>query len=248
MHTDKPLNIFWTGGWDSTFHLLDLVANRGLPVQPHYIIDEDRESTMAEIGAIRKLKQRIFTAFPQTSELIRPTRISTKFDLTLSQNTRDAYRHVQSDFPALGSQYAWLTQYCLDQQIDDMRVCIEKSEATTTSGPAHIYTIFLNQSEKFDDHDGHAYRILANHGNKEFFFLFGRYLLPLLDITKMEMAELAAKRGWTEIMKRTWFCHWPTRRGKPCGRCNPCLLVKGEGMSWRLPLSARIKSIFSKGY
>jgi len=247
MHTDKPLNIFWTGGWDSTFHLLDLVASRGLPAQPHYIIDEDRKSTMAEIRAIRKLKQQIFSSFPQTSGLIHPTRITMKSDLALSQNTRDAYRQLKSDFPSLGSQYAWLTQYCLDQQIDNMRVCIEKSEGPT-SGPVPIYSIFLNQSEKFDDHDGHAYRILAKHGNEAFFYLFGRYLFPLLDITKIEMGELAAKKGWMEIMKRTWFCHWPTRRGKPCGRCNPCLFVKHKGMDWRLPLSARIKSVFSKGY
>jgi 7-cyano-7-deazaguanine synthase len=154
---------------------------------------------------------------------------------------------VQSDFPALGNQYAWLTQYCIEHQVDDMRVCIEKSDATT-SGPVHLYNTLWNQSEKIDDHDSFSFRVRQTPEHKEHFYLFGRYLLPLLDITKLEMAELAAKRGWMEIMKRTWYCHWPTRRGKPCGRCNPCLFVKAEGMGWRLPLSARIKSVFSKGY
>lgn len=248
MSNNDPLNIFWTGGWDSTFHLLDLVTTRELKVQPHYIIDEDRRSLQAEIGAIRKLKQLTFKLNPQASELILPTLFTAKSDLIIDQATHDAFSRVKAGFSSLGTQYAWLTQYCIDHEIDNMRVCIEKSISFNDAGPVHIEKLLWDESEQVDDLGKAAFKAKRVAGNEAFFYMFGRYLLPLLDTTKPEMMKMAEQRGWSKIMAKTWFCHWPTRRGKPCGRCNPCLFVASEGMAWRLPLGARIKSIFSKGY
>jgi len=35
----EPINLFWTGGWDSTFRLIQLVFVNKKTVHPYYIID-----------------------------------------------------------------------------------------------------------------------------------------------------------------------------------------------------------------
>ncbi len=48
---DFMKNVLWTGGWDSTFRVLELVIMKKEMVQPHYILDEDRASTQKELHA-----------------------------------------------------------------------------------------------------------------------------------------------------------------------------------------------------
>lgn len=49
--------ILWTGGWDSTFRVLDLVLNKKKNIQPYYILDERRASTEIEIATMEKIKE-----------------------------------------------------------------------------------------------------------------------------------------------------------------------------------------------
>ena len=44
MDRTTPVQILWTGGWDSTFRLLQLLLELKLEVIPHYVIDDTRES------------------------------------------------------------------------------------------------------------------------------------------------------------------------------------------------------------
>ena len=49
----EPIKILWTGGWDSTFQLLRLLFLDKQPVEPYYLIDEERPSTGIELLALR---------------------------------------------------------------------------------------------------------------------------------------------------------------------------------------------------
>ena len=51
-----PLKILWTGGWDSTFQLLQLLIDQKVSVTPFYLIDEERRSTGVEIITLQALK------------------------------------------------------------------------------------------------------------------------------------------------------------------------------------------------
>ena len=53
---DRMVKLLWTGGWDSTFRLIQL-AVKGAKVQPYYIILEDRRSTLKEIGQMSRIKK-----------------------------------------------------------------------------------------------------------------------------------------------------------------------------------------------
>lgn len=75
--------------------------------------------------------------------------------------------------------------------------------------------------------------------------IFACFRFPLLHTSKVDMAEIAAKEGYADLMEFTWFCHNP-RHGKPCGTCDPCDFAAIEGMAHRLPKLARWKGQFAR--
>lgn len=55
----EPIKILWTGGWDSTFQLLRLLFLDKQPVEPYYLIDEERPSTGIELLTMKRIRQSI---------------------------------------------------------------------------------------------------------------------------------------------------------------------------------------------
>lgn len=52
---NKPIEIFWIGGWDSTYRVVDLGRQNRI-VSPVYVIDRNRPSWEKEIETIENLK------------------------------------------------------------------------------------------------------------------------------------------------------------------------------------------------
>lgn len=52
--------LFWTGGWDSTFRLLQL-AEMGVEVNPVYIRDSKRKSSPVEIERMNEIASEVNT-------------------------------------------------------------------------------------------------------------------------------------------------------------------------------------------
>ena len=48
--------ILWTGGWDSTFRVIEL-SRKNVVIQPIYVLDSGRKSTDYELKAIDKIIQ-----------------------------------------------------------------------------------------------------------------------------------------------------------------------------------------------
>lgn len=48
----KSVNLFWTGGWHSTFRLIQLVLLHQKVVQPYYLIDHYKKSTLFKTCAM----------------------------------------------------------------------------------------------------------------------------------------------------------------------------------------------------
>jgi hypothetical protein len=70
---------------------------------------------------------------------------------------------------------------------------------------------------------------------------FRRFAFPFLGKTKNEMAEIAQLHGFANLMEKTWFCHHPDRKGRPCGLCNPCVYTIQEGLARRVPTTSRLR-------
>ena len=50
----ETARILWTGGWDSTYRLVEL-SMRNIHIVPVYILDKERKSKKIEIATMRKI-------------------------------------------------------------------------------------------------------------------------------------------------------------------------------------------------
>lgn len=221
--------ILWTGGWDSTFQLLQLVRCRR-HVTPHYIIDEDRESTGVELLTMRDIKAALFSRFEHARALLGPTEFHSRFDIPPDPVISDAFQRIRGR-QFIGEQYDWLARLCAWREINELQLCIHKDDKAEA--------VVRRLVEECEEDCGTTCRIAPQHSGTDEFQLFRRYTFPVLYLTKRAMESIAAEQGLSSIMAMTWFCHRPRRR-KPCGSCNPCIYTVEEGLGWRIPRGRRM--------
>lgn len=54
IHNQQTVNILWTGGWDSSYRMVEL-SRRLVQVQPIYVYGEGRASEKYEIRAMNRI-------------------------------------------------------------------------------------------------------------------------------------------------------------------------------------------------
>lgn len=231
----EEVKIFWTGGWDSTFRLLSLVLVQKRQVQPYYIIDPERASSFDEIRAMIRIKEKIFQRCPEARALIRPTIITVKDDIAPNAEITGMYNNILRWYVPvyqrrLGSQYEWLARFAEERGLDQVE--IGDHRVASSRGSFHE----LMRSYLVPQEDGAVLREGVDGDRR----LFKRFRYPLFGMYKIEAREQAGRHGFADIMEETWFCHTP-RRGRPCGRCNPCTYAMGQGLAWRIPPLRRLR-------
>lgn len=229
-------NILWTGGWDSTFRVLDLVLLKEQEVQPFYILDRDRKSTPLELETMNKIKAMIAEVKPGAEKLIKNHILIELNEIPEDPGFTSKYNKLLS-VSFLGSQYDWLGRYAKNIGLDDLELCIHKDDKAEG---------FIKDDVRFvvDGNDG--YYELTSPPKNEALTIFEVYRFPLLSMTKVGMGEVARLNGFSHIMEETWFCFRPTKDRKPCGLCNPCKYTREEGLGRRVPNPPLYKVILQK--
>lgn len=235
---DKDVvRIFWTGGWDSTFRLLQLVLLEKRKVQPYYIIDPARKSTDAEIKAMNKIKYKLFVKYPATKELIVPTVIVNLSDIKPNEEVTNAYHKILKR-QELGVQYEFLARYCAQEGLEHLEIAVENGPAVILAKLLQSYVVKVNE-EKYPN-----YEIDSKYDGTDVHTLLKYFRYPILFITKLDMQEIGIKEEFADIMELTWFCHNPQKYGasfQPCGVCNPCIGLMSAGMGSRMALRSKIR-------
>lgn len=218
-------NVLWTGGWDSTFRVLDLTILKKQEVQPFYIIDHDRLSKKVELKTMNKIKQKLEEMFPDSKGLIKETVFIQKDKIPENKNITDKFnRLIKESF--MGTQYDWLARYSEANNIQNLELNIHKDDHAE---------VFVRKYVDEISKDNDLYYTLKSNAIGTDYDLFKYYNFPLLDYTKTEMGEIAKANGFSDLMELTWFCFKPTLRGTPCGSCNPCKYTRDEGLGRRVP-------------
>lgn len=216
---NKTVEIFWTGGYDSTYRVVEL-SRQDITIQPYYLSD-NRLNEKYELGAIEKITQ-LIRNHPDTRAVLSDTIIIPMDSRPQSQpHIRAAYNRIFSK-AWLGNQYVWLAEFALEHK--GIELSIEKG-----TNPVKL----INANGGFRRLADGSYAVDESITDSDYIALFGNFTMPLLDVTKLGMKEFFKAHGYDEIMKATWFCHTPVN-GKPCGKCNPCKGVVEEGMAERL--------------
>ncbi len=229
--------LLWTGGWDSTFQLLQLLIVQAKPVSPLYLIDETRPSTGVELLTMKRIKAAIARHFPASSQLLQPTWYFAVSDIAANAAIGEAYRRLrQRSF--IGDQYDWLARFCAAQGLDDVQLCIHRDDKA--------HAVLAGLVAPGPSSDPPAYRLGGTGVEADVKLLFRYFSFPLFDLAKTEMHVVARDKGFGPIMEMTWFCHNPTSAMTPCGVCNPCLYTIEEGLGWRVPRMRRLLSPFAR--
>jgi hypothetical protein len=226
------IHLLWTGGWDSTFRLLQLVIIQKRTVQTHYLVDPNRRSVSEEFHSMGSIKQEMFARFPETKARMCPTIITDITDIPPNAQITDTYHRVLQR-QVLGTQYEWLARYAKASGINGIELGINRGHnpgllidpllVWTGEGIDEISWV----DERYKDTD--AYR------------LFGYYRFPNRIIPKQGKGDLCKQQGLFDLLNMTWFCHFPRPNHTACGVCSPCSYNMENGLSGRIPLMGRIR-------
>lgn len=222
-----PIPVLWTGGWDSSFRVLELALVRRCPVQPWYFVHEARWTTPYEEAAMQAIRDGLAARDPEAAARILPTHRVPVADVP-SDPERDRWREALH----IGEQYAWISRYAAHAGVEAFELGLV--------GEGKIHQILGDDLEPWTHPcAGPSFR-LAPHVSRLEHELFRGCTFPLLRLTKEGMRQEAEAAGFYDLLLRTWFCH-KSRDGRPCGRCAPCEVAIQEGFGWRVPLDRRIQ-------
>ncbi|RWZ51337.1 hypothetical protein EQV77_16875 [Halobacillus fulvus] len=218
-------NVLWTGGWDSTYRVLDLVLMKKRTIQPYYVLDHVRPSTEMEIQTMEKIKDLMIEYDSSAEHRIKDTIFVKKAEIPPNPAFTTQYKKLQKEY-RLGDQYDWLGRYAVSENIGSLELSVHHDDK--------VQGMINDDVAKIDDEDDFYYRVVQQPSHPAF-VIFQPYRFPLLEITKLQMKEQAEKEDFLHIMEETWFCHTPKKNGEPCGLCNPCKYTIEEGMGYRIP-------------
>ncbi len=222
--------LLWTGGWDSTFRLLQRLLIERQPVQTLYVVNPARQSTHAELDAMRRIKHGLFARYPEAETKLLDSRTVEFHEIERQDRYQTAHDRINAK-QYLGTQYAWLARFCACRGIRNLELAIHQDDK------AHrILAPFVNRSSTTE-----GYRIDDAFSETDEHRLFRFFVFPILALTKKEMQRIAYTEGFADLMKLTWFCHTPWRGRQPCGVCNPCVYTIEEGLGYRVPWRGKLK-------
>ena len=219
--------IFWTGGWDSTYRIVEL-SRKKVVIKPIYCIDPGRGSTEYEIKAMNSISAAL-AACEQTLAIIEPVELIRVEDIPVNDKITRAFKSISAKVK-LGSQYEWLA--CLAQKFCGIEIGIEKPNGEF-SGCVEAIAEFGNFV-----YDEDAYIVDNKSSSPECVELFGNFRFPIINTTEVQMLNNIKAWGYEDVMRLIWFCHSPIN-GVPCGYCRPCQQKMECNMQWLLPDKAQ---------
>jgi len=223
----NTIKLFWTGGWDSTFRLLQAVLLEHKRVQPYYLSDHERRSSDIEKRTMDLIKETLFSRHRDAKGRVLPTIFFDVGDIGPSENITESYNSIAARIH-LGIQFDWLARFCFHQNIEQMELCIE-SGGTNQINRA-LMANFKAGAPELDEKYSHT----------DIYKAFRYYRFPLITTTKLDMKKMARENGFLDLLNMTWFCYSPVN-GLPCGKCNPCVGVMRDGLGSRIPFSGHIR-------
>jgi len=234
MQEKKVVNLFWTGGWDSTFRLLTLITNEQVLINLYYVIDKKRKSLNNELQTMDEILSIIHRRIAGSKDRVLSITHFDSDQIIDDEDISSKYKQLKSIAP-LGTQYPVLAKFALMHGLNDVELSIAMTDTWTSR---HLRDACI----RVDDPIIGEYRVLKPDTDSDApISLFRYFTFPTLHISKEDMMRVSRENDMLDILDKSWFCHTPYN-GKPCGVCSPCLLAVDEGMNFRLPLIARIRS------
>ncbi len=230
---DVVRHVLWTGGWDSSFRILQLLFESNDSVAPVYFVNPLRRSLRHEIRAMDTISVRARARSPELETRLRPTTFIELARIPERPEVSEALRRSRTG-GFLGPQYDYIARYVRWAPAHGpLELCLERD-----CRPHVVMRDLLEETTP------HVYRVREAHRETDVGVVFGGMHFPVLDWSKGEMGDQASRGGYRDILEKAWFCHYPVGDAA-CGRCSPCEQVMKAGMAYRLPRRARVRHALS---
>lgn len=223
----KQVNILWTGGWDSTYRIVELSLQEVI-VNPIYCVDKSRKSYEKEISSMKEILSELRKK-PNTKSTINDITFIEINDIPENPEITMAFHRI-CDKVKLGSQYEWIARLAL--QYPMIEIGVEKPSGEYSG----IVTAVKNEGDFL--YNGETYVVDSAISSEDIKLVFGGMSFPIVNTTESEMLEYIRLIGYEDVMKKIWFCHNPIKN-QPCGFCRPCQQKIECGMGWLLSVSAQ---------
>lgn len=234
--SEEVINLLWTGGWDSTFRILQLLLIHRKKVQPFYIIDSDRLSTRMELLTMKHVKQQVFIEFPETKKLLKPTILKEIQEIIPNESISFSFQQLKKR-KFIGDQYEWLAWFANQESIEHLELSVVLSD----DGPTKLIEEFI-QPKSIAGLP--TFEVESNSKDLDAIIVFKFFSFPMFYLGKTKMKEKAINFGFFHILSKSWFCHKPLSNNKPCGVCKPCSVVMKTGMEYRMPVYSKARFYF----
>lgn len=223
------VHLLWTGGWDSTYRLCELLFRTDVVVEPHYLVSK-RRSTEMELRQMAAMRRAIDDIAPAAAKRLKPLIVTEQEEVRVCPDRHVRFQRLRHRRP-LGVQYEWLSEYAssMDHPLE-LAVHADDKAHDFLQGDVRPVTLPY----------GAVKELVARPSDPDL-ELFRPFRFPLFDLSKLGMGERAERLGFGEVMQMTWFCHRP-KDGQPCGVCEPCRDAMREGLGWRIPRNRRVYS------
>jgi hypothetical protein len=212
--TAKKIEIFWTGGWDSTFRLIQVLMTTSAQVRPHYLIRAEK-STGIEIYVMILIRRAILTKYPEVRKRFLSTVYFNADQIEISEDIEKEILRLRKA-SQINEQYRLMLHYCKQFNIEQIEVSLDKSPNET---PEEWLIKHFQDSP-----------------------IFNCFTYPIFNLTKSETHEIVKEHKWEDIMFMTSFCRRPKVVIEPCGQCGSCVDTVEAGMGFRFPVYKRIKA------
>ncbi|RGS76396.1 hypothetical protein [Coprococcus sp. AF21-14LB] len=222
--------VLWTGGWDSTYRMVELSRRDDIEIYPIYIRDHTRPSLQIEINTVEKLYKQLVED-KRTKAKINPLTYIEDCDIPENIEITTAYQRIKEKIK-IGSQYEYIARLAISYP--GIELGIEKPNGEF-SGCVEV----INQFGRLKECDG-GYVLDLEKSSKDCNMLFENVAFPIINLTEIEMLENIKNWGYIEFMKGIHFCYTP-HRNYPCGICRPCQQKMECGMEMLLPKRAQIR-------
>lgn len=238
----KKTQILWTGGWDSTFRIVEL-SREEIEIEPIYVIDPTRKSKDYELKAMNKIVKTLKEK-KETKAKFKEIKIINLNDIKPDEEISKAYKTIKKE-TSLGSQHEWLAW--LGKTMPGMEMGTEFGTPETSH---IIHAIQKYGCLKYENGIGYLDK---EKSTKEGLLVLGWFKFPIIEKTEEDMLRIIKEIKYEDVMENIWFCHKPID-GKPCGLCHPCDVKMESKMEWLLPEDAKkrykkhkkIEKIFGK--
>ena len=228
---NRIVHIFWTGGLDSTYRVVELSRQECI-IQPHYIIITGRSTVENELRAISDITN-ILNSDERTKAKILPPEKCSKSELEEYADILSAWELLHKLKKFNSTQYPLLAGYARQKNLK-VEMGIQFSENGTV-------VKVLDESCLVDCPDQDDVMMMDPvKGSQEWasYTIFKDCLFPksLYHKTKREEIEELKSWGYDKVLKKVWTCFHPVL-GMPCGHCFPCKSAMKEGAGMLVPFA-----------